>query len=124
MSRTMSVVCLAVGLLAGGCYSTAFTQTAQYPVQERTPDAVQVMTSKPASGYREVGIISANGSSFEAALERARGEAATHGCEVVAVIGETVESGKGVPGSAYGMTRNDLRCSCLVRLADQPAKAN
>jgi hypothetical protein len=105
-------------LTLAGCYSSAFTQTAQFGGQARDPSAVQVMSAAPASGYREVGIITANGSKFETALESARLEAGSHGCDVIVVLGEALESGRGVPGSAYGMTRDNLRCSCLVHTTE------
>jgi hypothetical protein len=116
---TMRKLTMVLGLglsLAAGCYAGNFTQTASYPATPRAVASVQVMTARPNdASFREVGIITAQGAGFEGALARAKDQAAQHGCEAIVVLSEAVESGRNVPGSAYGMTRNDLRCSCMVR---------
>ena len=116
--KTKVILGLAMALAsASGCYSSEFTQTGQYAVQLRDPSAVQVMSTRPDGSYREVGIITCSGTKFETALQRGREEAAAHGCDAVSIIGEALESGRGVPGSAYGMTRDNLRLSCLIHNA-------
>jgi hypothetical protein len=103
-------------LLVGGCYSAGFVRTGEFTPQMKSAETVQVMTTKPTdASLREVGIVTASGAGFEGALKRAKDEAGKQGCDVLAVLSEAVESGPGTPGSAYGMTRNHLRCSCLVR---------
>ena len=118
-TKTILGLAMALGMATtGGCYTSDFTQTGQYAAQLRDPSAVQVMTARPAGGYREVGLITCSGTKLETALARGREEAASHGCDAVVLIGEALESGRGVPGSAYGMTRDNLRLSCLVRTAE------
>jgi hypothetical protein len=116
-------IVLGIVALSSGCYSSGFSATAQYSGAPRSEDSVKVMTARPnAPELREVGIITAQGAGFEGALKRAKQEAAQHGCDALVVLSEAVESGRGVPGSAYGMTRNDLRCSCLVSSPERAAR--
>jgi hypothetical protein len=117
MKRKNALIPLLGGLaLMSGCYSSGFVRTGEFTPQVRAAESVRVETSKPTdSSLREVGIVTASGAGFEGALARARNEAGKQGCDVLAVLSEAVESGPGTPGSAYGMTRNHLRCSCLVR---------
>jgi hypothetical protein len=115
MNRLLLPVLASVALLSG-CYSAGFVRTGDFAPQARSADSVKILTSKPADDtLREVGIVTASGAGFEGALARARTEAAKQGCDVLAVLSEAVESGPYTPGAAYGMTRNHLRCSCLVR---------
>jgi hypothetical protein len=121
--KTMRSVLPVLGwlALAGGCYSSGFVRTGEFTPQAREPDSVRVvLTPKPTdASLREVGVVTASGAGFEGALARARNEAGRQGCDVLAVVSESVESGRNTPGSAFGMTRSHLRCSCLVRLARQ-----
>jgi hypothetical protein len=107
---------LGVLVLASGCYSAGFIRTGDFTPQVRSAESVKILTSKPTdNSFREVGIVTASGAGFEGALTRAKNEAGQQGCDVLAVLSESVESGPGTPGAMYGMTRNHLRCSCLVR---------
>lgn len=121
MKPNSIVVILALPLL-GGCYGSDFTPTApNFSPTPRSEANVRIVTGRPGSEYVEVGLLTASGASYEGALARVKEEAATQGCEVVLVLGESLQSGAGTPGSAYGMTKSNLRASCFVAASTGPA---
>jgi hypothetical protein len=119
MNKTLM---LGLAMLMSGCYSADFVQTSTYGAQARSKESVQVLTQPPAAKFHEVGIITASGAGFTGALERAKAQAGSHGCDALVVLSEAVEAGRNTPGSAFGMTRNHLRCSCLIHAPQAAAE--
>ncbi len=102
-------------LLLTGCYGADFTETgAGYTPRPRAPESVQISSERPGPGYREVGLLTGSGGSFEGAVKRIKEEAGDRGCDVVTILGEAIQSGYGTPGAAYGMTKNHVRAACYV----------
>lgn len=115
-------------LALSACYTSSFqasgTAPDWYQPTHRDAATVKLLTVQPDPDlYVEVGLVSASGAGTDGAIARAKEEAAYQGCDALFLLGEAVESGSGTPGSAYGMTRNHLRASCLVAIPEAKRKA-
>lgn len=114
----------ALALLAlSACYGSSFnasgTAPEWYQPEHRDVSTVKLLTVRPESSeYVEVGLVSASGSGTDAAIVRAKEEAAYQGCDALFLLGEAVE-----PHGMYGATRNHLRASCLVAVPEAKRKA-
>ena len=71
-------------------------------------------TEHPGHDFKEVGLLTGTGGSFEGAIKRIKEEAGQRGCDLVYIVGEAIQSGYGTPGAAYGMTKIHVRATCYV----------